>query len=303
MARQRTQAGYIYQRAGWWVLRYRESVIEKGKLVRRQLAKQLQSVAPEHRRLKRPPSAIVKMAEDFLRPLNAQTHGTDGTRTIGAFVDGFYLPYVKANWRRSTHTSYTNVWGVHLEPRCGQMRLRDFRTYDGEQLLQAVAEQNDISRRTLKQVKSVLSAIFTQAKRLGHIDGVNPMQNVSIPKKAHGHDVREHGRETGVYSLEEVLKMLRVLSEPERSIVGVAAFSGLRRGEIRGLEWKHYLGMYSWWSSPSTRAILIHPSLKPHEVLYRLLGRSINCWMSIAPAQEIPRPASSSRHVMGSRYR
>jgi hypothetical protein len=36
--------------------------------------------------------------------------------------------------------------------------------------------------------------------------------------------------------------MLSVLAEPARTIVGTAAFSGLRRGELRGLEWPHYLG-------------------------------------------------------------
>jgi hypothetical protein len=45
------QKGYIYRRAGWWVLQYRENIIENGQVVRRQLAKQLAPIAPEHARL------------------------------------------------------------------------------------------------------------------------------------------------------------------------------------------------------------------------------------------------------------
>ena len=56
--------------------------------------------------------------------------------------------------------------------------------------------------------------------------------------------------------------MLRVLPDPARAIVAVAAFLGLRRGEIRGLEWPDYSGeeirvMRSVWESitnePKTR--------------------------------------------------
>ena len=64
------QSGYIYPRAGWWVLRYRENVIENGQVIRKQLAKQLAEISPEHARLKRPPREIEDMAEKFLRPMN-----------------------------------------------------------------------------------------------------------------------------------------------------------------------------------------------------------------------------------------
>ena len=45
-----------------------------------------------------------------------------------------------------------------------------------------------------------------------------------------------------LYSLAEVMAMLRVLPDPARTTVAVAAFSGLRRSEIRGLLWEHYSG-------------------------------------------------------------
>jgi integrase len=48
------------------------------------------------------------------------------------------------------------------------------------------------------------------------------------------------GCETCAYSLDQVNAMLRVLSGPAYIIVTVAAFSGLRSGEIRGLRWEDY---------------------------------------------------------------
>jgi len=46
--------------------------------------------------------------------------------------------------------------------------------------------------------------------------------------------------ETDAYTLAEVKAMLKVLPEPSRTAVAVAAYSGLRLGEIKGLEWEAY---------------------------------------------------------------
>ena len=51
--------------------------------------------------------------------------------------------------------------------------------------------------------------MFKQAKRLGILDGVNPMQDVSIPRTP-------EPEETYAYTLAEVTKMLSFLAEPTR---------------------------------------------------------------------------------------
>jgi integrase len=85
----------------------------------------------------------------------------------------------------------------------------------------------------------ILSAVFKHAKRLGFIDGVNPVQDVSIPKKVRGKKVRGK-KKTHAYSLHEVEQFLNVLDERSACIVAVAAFAGLRRSEIHGLRWQDY---------------------------------------------------------------
>lgn len=56
--------------------------------------------------------------------------------------------------------------------------------------------------------------------------------------------VRRHGgfssEETYAYSLEEIAQILSVLPEPAATVFAVAAFTGARRGEIRGLMWENY---------------------------------------------------------------
>jgi len=93
--------------------------------------------------------------------------------------------------------------------------------------------------------------MFTFAKRKDIYDGVNPMTGVTIPKG------KKHGRKRLAYSLEEVEKHLELFSGKQqiiiptedgfytpqirqgvvRAVIGVAAFAGLREGEIRGQWW------------------------------------------------------------------
>lgn len=48
--------------------------------------------------------------------------------------------------------------------------------------------------------------------------------------------------ETYAYSLEEILAMLKVLPEPAATAVATAAFTGVHKGELRGLLWEDYDG-------------------------------------------------------------
>ena len=101
--------------------------------------------------------------------------------------------------------------------------------------MSVIAHDTKLSHRSLLHIKSLLSGVFTYAKRIGVLDGVNPMRDVSVPKG-------KPGKETYAYSLEEIRTMIRVLPEPARTIVAVAAFTGLRGSELRGLQWNDFTG-------------------------------------------------------------
>jgi integrase len=81
----------------------------------------------------------------------------------------------------------------------------------------------------------MLSGIFTHALRMGVITGSNPISPISIPRGG-------QSRPTYAHSLEEIEQILRLLPEPAKTAFAVAAFAGLREGEIRGLNWVDYDG-------------------------------------------------------------
>ena len=80
-----------------------------------------------------------------------------------------------------------------------------------------------------------MSAVFTFARQRDFIRHANPVQGA----KAEG---SRSNPKRYAYTTKEIKFMLKELGEPARSVVAVAAFTGLRAGEIRGLRWDDFTG-------------------------------------------------------------
>lgn len=241
------QRGYIFRKGKFWFLRYADTVLRDGKSVRVQLCKKLAQYSDEYRSEK----SVRSLADEILHPINAGTADVRSTMAVSDFIDGVYLPEVKAQRRPSTYKNYRDIYRLHVQPRLslrffqkrgeGDISLRHFRCCDGERLLGAVARQaktkngKPLGRNTLSRIKSFLSGAFKTAKRIGAFDGINPMTDTSLqggtPPGA-----------THAYNLPEIRAMLAVLPEPAKTIVLFAAFTGLRQGEIRGVYWRDFTG-------------------------------------------------------------
>jgi len=226
------QRGYIFRKGKFWFLRYNDTVLRDGKSVRVQLCKKLAPYSDAYRSEK----SVRSLAEELLLPINAGTLDVRSTMRISDFVEAVYLPEVKAQKRPSTLKNYKDIFRIHLQPRLGEISLRQFHCCDGERLLGEIARQaktkdgKPLGRNTLSRIKSFLSGTFKAAKRIGALDGVNPMVDTSL----------QGGTPPGVtyaYNLTEIRAMLAVLPEPAKTIVLFAAFTGLRQGEIRGVRW------------------------------------------------------------------
>jgi integrase len=226
---------YIFKRSGSWVMRYRETVNDAGTLKTVQRAKPLCSAALSKSEARSLAKAEMEKLEAG-RPAKPEL-----IVTLGDFVTRVYLPFVEANKRMSTVGAYKDAWDFHFAGRSHIARkmLKDVRTSDVYNWLCEIAETDrtkqgePLCKRTLQHFKSLLSGMFTCAKSLGYFDGVNPATGAIVPQGA-------DSTETYAYSLEEIRAMLAVLPEPARTMVATAAFTGLRRSELRGLLWEGY---------------------------------------------------------------
>lgn len=225
------QSGYVFLKGSNWYLRYREDVARKdGSIDHVQKCQQLAKAEGKYRSRR----SVQALAEEILRPLNDGTSTAESTMSLNQFVKELYLPYVEEQKRRSTYSGYKNLWLRYIESD-GEVALRDFRTLDGQQMLRSIAAREDLSRTTLGHIKHFLSGIFRYARRQGVLHSPNPIHDVEIPKG------RPAG-ETYAYSLEEEALMLTLLPEPAATVVATAAFTGARKGELRGFLWQNYDG-------------------------------------------------------------
>ncbi|MBI2817812.1 MAG: site-specific integrase [Acidobacteria bacterium] len=247
----RRQEGHIFKDAGYWYVRfYQDEIGESGQIVRRQRAKKLARVS-EYRSKK----SVEPLRDEMLERLqvNSPHYNPESTMTIAGFVKEHFFPHHVSQLKPSVRPSYECNWKKHLEPVCGQIRLRDFRTSDGERVMRELVRRN-LGRNTVRHCKSILSGIFSEAIRLGVLDTGNPVREVRIPSSK-----LRPPEETGAYSLEEITRMLRNLIGPARAIIAVFAYTGLRKGEVAALRWESWRDGALWVEQSAWRTQLTDP--------------------------------------------
>jgi integrase len=241
----RHQKGYVFEKSGSWYLRYYGKVVQPdGAVATQQLSKRLAPVCRDYPN-KRSVRALV---DEFLLPINSGKLRPQSTTTIEQFVVSTYLPHVERDMSPPTRRTYKNIWKRYLKARTGPYRLRNFRTCDATQLFNDMVQSHpELARYTRRNIKSVLSGIFTHAIAQGALDGYNPVRLATMPKTA-------KSKKGYAHSVEEVVPMLKLLPPLAGAAVAIAYLAGLRKGEIRGLRTEDYDGEYlrvrqSMWQS------------------------------------------------------
>ena len=152
-----------------------------------------------------------------------------------------YLEQKKTTLSPNTYVFYEMIIRTELIPMFGNMKLKEIKTYHVQQFIQYLAtekKRNDgveggISATTVRRYTTVLRSILTLAYKLDYInEDVGSSRKIEFPKEA--------PTEIEVYTIEEVGEILKALeTEPIniKTLVEIAIFTGMRRGEIVGLKW------------------------------------------------------------------
>ena len=222
------QSGYVFKKGDSWFLRYRDA----GK----QRCKKLAHVCDRYRREK----DVQTLAAEFLAPLNCGKVRPESYELISDFAVNHWLPWAKANCKPSTVSGYQAFWKLYLGPHMPKLSLRDFRTVDACNLFAEIYRQHKVSRRVLRNAKSILRSIFGLAKTWGAFDGANPLVDARLPMEAPA------AIPTYAATPDEVLTIMEVLRKAgetkARAAVALMFFTGLRPGEARGALWQDYDG-------------------------------------------------------------
>ena len=231
MRKKRQQTGSIFKARGNWYVRYFQDRVVDGKLRHDRIAKQ---IGPVTSRGKRPPRKIEDEARELVTAATVTNANPERVLTIGEFVKCIYFPHIEQYKRPSTLRGYRDIWANHVQARCASDWLKDVRTFHVQNWLDSIAGPGTLSRNSLKHIKTFMSAVFKLAKQQGYYEGENPVRDTATSPRATA------PQETYAYNLTEIQQMLSVMPEPAATIFAVAAFTGLRRGELQGLQWEDY---------------------------------------------------------------
>jgi integrase len=232
------QNGELKQRHGSWFVRYYNG----GKRKMEKLGRVADYPTEDD---------IYPAYQQWMAQVNSPTFKPTTGTLLRDFVIGNYFPDAAKELRGSTLRGYKAIWRLYVEARLGHRRVRDIRTFDAQGAMDSIIRDNPALRQaSLSRVKSFMSAVFNEAIRLGlRDDDKNPVAsdrsgNGGIKIKC-AKNVKGKG-ETFAYSHDEVRSILDALTGLARVLIAIAAYTGLRRGEIVGLRWEDYDGKVIW---------------------------------------------------------
>lgn len=211
-----------------WYLRYRTpELAENGK--RKEV---WEPIAPVDSRYKSKRD-VEPLARDIFSRVSVTVAQPNASQRLADFIEFKYFPGITERKRPSTVFGYKHIFNKHIKSRLGDIRLFDFDAATGQKLLRTIAEESGLSHTSLKHVKHFMAGVITFAIQEGDLKlPANPIQLIETPKG------EEASKDTYAYDLDEIAKMMEILPEPANTVVAAAAFTGLRRSELRGLRWE-----------------------------------------------------------------
>jgi integrase len=151
------------------------------------------------------------------------------------------------DWKPSTLADNRSVVGAYLVPPFGSRRIEKITAEQIENWRDELVEQHGVSRRSANKALIVLGAILERGRKHGLM--INVARDV--PKLRERYDPNQYD----FFSPEEVEELIAAAaSDQDGAIFRVAAFTGLRMGELIALRWSdvdfdreslHVYGSYS----------------------------------------------------------
>src|SRR5271163_171733 len=195
------QRGSIKEHGKWWVLKYREDVLENGIKVRKDVYKKLAPIDRQHQTRE----SVQALADVALASVNVADRPALSADSVQSFLEMFLTKREGGRGhalRPKTVASYTDMFRI-AKPFLPQMELRKVRTPDINQIMRSVAAEDGNERRAQSvyyNLKNFLSSAFRYAVGHGLIDS-NPVRDAIIPE---GEDSDTHA-----YTLSEIHQIMK----------------------------------------------------------------------------------------------
>lgn len=135
----------------------------------------------------------------------------------------------------NSQPTYISTINVHIRPTFGNLRLCDIDQMQVQKWLNGLAAT--LTKASVKRVRSILMGIFECAADWGYSQQRNPVKRTKLPP------CQQSQTDLRALTPDELRRLFAVtagMRDNLGQIVQVAAFTGLRIGEILGLHWSDY---------------------------------------------------------------
>lgn len=146
------------------------------------------------------------------------------------FVTAYWKPYLeRRNIKPSTRKGYESVLNIHILPVLGEAKLTEVVPLQIEDFLRGQAAKG-LSAKTIRNILMLLKGIFSLAED-------NDLIAKTPVRKRHKPNVTRTEKTT--WTAQQVRLIIDKVPEEYRALFVCAALTGLRLGELLGLQWKH----------------------------------------------------------------
>ncbi len=224
MARRRYQKGRVFLRGKnpVWVGRWREDVIgadERARRVERSTVLGSMAELPTMR-------LALRRLELNLAHINALDYRPGRVATVSEFAERWKAE-VLSQHKPSTQKSATSHLKCHILPHLGELNLDEVGRERQQMFVTHLSQKQ--SRKTVLNILGTLSAMMNTAKNWGYIcEGIK--QNRLVLTDG---GLRSVAR---FFSAEEARQIIAAAEEPFKTMFAVAAMTGIRAGELLGLQ-------------------------------------------------------------------
>jgi integrase len=222
MARTSYQKGTVEFHNGQWSVRYRERNHFTGRWTQRR----------EYLSGARNQNDARIRADHFMIGVNQRNNDPRAARRVNTFND-----FTQTLWQSylggrelspATVASYDSMLRRHIAPFFGPMRLRNVLPSDVTKFFDNL--RGKVTNKYLSNLYALLSVMFELARQYDEIDA-NPVRSKL-------HKPQAEAREKPILTLDETAAVIAGVPEEHRALVVVLAVTGLRCGELLGLQWQ-----------------------------------------------------------------
>jgi integrase len=224
MARRRFQKGHVFDIGSSWYGKYREDVIgPDGEPIRKQVTVTLGS----KKDIPTKPLAKRRM-ELLLARINSPDYRPGRFAKVDYFAE-IWQEQVLVGRKPSTARAAKSHLRVHIIPYFGKRGLDEIGV-EAQQIFVTKLFRANLSRKMVLNVISTLSSILDTAKSWGYVCQKVDYSNLVFPSG-------EVEIEARFFTPSQVGKIIAAAREPYKTMFTVLAMTGLRAGEMLGLQW------------------------------------------------------------------